>query len=149
MIDTLAAGPFLDWEELTGQSKFVVDIISVPIFSAVAGLLTNWTGVIMLFAPVRFTGFYIPGLKRLFPFLPRKLQILPTLAPNGILGFQGFVPCRAEKMGSLVVDTSISRIGSISDFYQELNPDQLAESIAVAARPDIRRLATEIVETQH
>ena len=149
MIDTLAAGPFLDWEELTGQSKFVVDIISVPIFSAVAGLLTNWTGVIMLFAPVRFTGFYVPGLKRLFPFLPRKLQILPTFAPNGILGFQGFVPCRAEKMGSLFVDTSISRIGSISDFYQELNPDQLAESIAVAARPDIRRLATEIIETQH
>lgn len=34
---TLAAGPFLDWEELTGQSKFIVDIISVPIFSAIAG----------------------------------------------------------------------------------------------------------------
>ena len=57
MIDTLAAGPFLDWEELTGQSKFVVDIISVPIFSAVAGLLTNWTGVLMLFC--------VPVLKRL------------------------------------------------------------------------------------
>lgn len=110
---TLAAGPFLDWEELTGQSKFVVDIISVPIFSAIAGLITNWTGVIMLFAPVRFTGFYVPGLKRIFPFLPRKVQILPTFAPNGILGFQGFIPCRAEKMASLIVDTSIARIGKI------------------------------------
>ena len=40
---TLAAGPFLDWEELTGQSKFVVDIISVPIFSAIAGSQREFT----------------------------------------------------------------------------------------------------------
>jgi hypothetical protein len=146
---TLAAGPFLDWEHLTGQSKFVVDIISVPIFSMIAGLITNWTGVIMLFAPVRFTGFYVPGLRRVFPYLPRKLQILPTFAPNGILGFQGFIPCRAEKMASLIVDTSIARIGKISDFYQQLDPDKLAKTIAKAARPDIRRLTTEIIEARH
>ena len=149
MTDLLAAGPFLDWEHMTGQSKFLVDLISVPIFSAIAGLITNWTGVIMLFAPVRFTGFYVPGLKRLFPFLPRKVQILPLFAPGGILGFQGFVPCRAEKMASLIVDTSISRIGRIRDFYRELNPDELSESIATAARPDVRRLATEIIQKQH
>ena len=149
MTDLLAAGPFLNWEHMTGQSKFLVDLISVPIFSAIAGLITNWTGVIMLFAPVRFTGFYVPGLKRLFPFLPRKVQILPLFAPGGILGFQGFVPCRAEKMASLIVDTSISRIGRIRDFYRELNPDELSESIATAARPDVRRLATEIIQKQH
>lgn len=149
MTDLLAGGPFLDWEHMTGQSKFVVDMVSIPIFSAIAGLITNWTGVIMLFAPARFTGFYVPGLKRLFPFLPRKVQILPLFAPNGILGFQGFVPARAEKMASLIVDTSISRIGRISDFYRELNPDELSESIATAARPDVRRLATEIIEKQH
>lgn len=80
---TLAAGPFLDWEELTGQSKFVVDIISVPIFSAIAGLITNWTGVIMLFAPVRFTGFYVPGLKRIFPFLPARSRFCRPSRPTG------------------------------------------------------------------
>ncbi|NMN93744.1 hypothetical protein [Antrihabitans stalactiti] len=146
---TIAAGLFLNWEELTGQSKFVVDLVSIPIFSAFAGLITNWTGVIMLFAPVHFTGFYVPGLKRIFPFLPRKLQILPTFAPNGILGFQGFIPCRAEKMSSLIVDKSIYRIGGIGDFYNELDPDSLAETIANAARPDIRRLTTEVIEKQH
>ncbi|MBJ8344677.1 hypothetical protein [Antrihabitans sp. YC2-6] len=145
----LAAGVFLNWEELTGQSKFVVDLVSVPIFSAIAGLITNWTGVIMLFAPVHFTGFYVPGLKKVFPFLPRKLQILPTFAPNGILGFQGFIPCRAEKMSSLIVDKSIARIGGIGDFYNELEPETLADSIARAARPDIRRLTTEVIEKQH
>ena len=46
-------------------------------------------------------------------------------------------------MASLIVDTSIARIGKISDFYTQLNPDKLAKAIAVAARPDIGRLTTE------
>lgn len=150
-MSTIAAGFFglLDWEEMTGQSKLVVDVVSLPIFSAFAGLITNWTGVIMLFAPKHFTGFYLPGLKRIFPFMPRKLQILPCWAPNGIIGFQGFIPCRAEKMASIIVDKSIYRIGGIADFYNELDPDSLARSIAKKARPDIRRLATAVIEKEH
>jgi hypothetical protein len=149
LIELTAAGPFIDWEELTGQSQFVVDIVSVPIFSAIAGLITNWTGVLMLFAPVNFTGFHMRGLKTLFPFLPRKAQILPIFAPGGILGFQGFIPCRAEKMASLIVDLSIARIGGIADFYQELEPERLAEQLADTARPSIHRLATDVLESQH
>ena len=101
MSSTIAAGFFgyLDWEEMTGQSKFIVDIVSIPIFSAIAGLITNWTGVIMLFAPARFTGFYVPGAKLIFPFLPRRLQILPCWAPGGIVGFQGFIPARCREDG--------------------------------------------------
>src|SRR5580765_1043070 len=94
---TAAVSGLVDWEHLTGQSKFVVDMVSIPLFSALAGVITNWTGVIMLFSPVYFHGFHCPGLKTIFPFLPRKLQILPTFAPGGILGFQGFIPARAEK----------------------------------------------------
>jgi hypothetical protein len=150
-MSTLATGFFglLDWEEMTGQSKFVVDIVTVPMFSAIAGLLTNWTGVIMLLAPANFTGFYLPGVKRIFPFLPRKLQILPCWAPGGIIGFQGFIPCRAEKMASIIVDKAIYRIGGIADFYNELDPDSLANNIAEKARPDIRRLTTEVIEQNH
>ncbi|HEU0190197.1 MAG TPA: hypothetical protein VFR17_02840 [Mycobacterium sp.] len=144
-----ASASFINWEELTGQSQFIVDMVSIPIFSAIAGLITNWTGVLMLFAPTNFTGFYVPGLKTLFPLLPRKVQILPIFAPNGILGFQGFIPCRAEKMASLIVDMSIARIGGIADFYQQLEPDKMAEDLARAARPNIRNIATEIIENQH
>jgi hypothetical protein len=149
MIELNVASSFVNWEELTGQSQFVVDLVSIPIFSAIAGLITNWTGVLMLFAPVHFTGFHMRGLKTLFPLLPRKVQILPIFAPDGILGFQGFIPCRAEKMASLIVDKSIFRIGRIADFYQELEPDVLAEQLATAARPNIRQLATDVLEKEH
>jgi hypothetical protein len=144
----LTAG-VVDWEHLTGQSKFVIDIVSIPIFSAIAGVLTNWTGVLMLFAPTRFTGFYVPGLKTLFPFLPRKLQILPTFAPGGILGFQGFVPARAEKMASFIVDKALTKIGSVRDFYRELDPDALAARVATSGRPLLRPMVNDLMEREH
>ncbi len=149
LIELTTASSFIDWEKLTGQSQFVVDLVSIPIFSAIAGLITNWTGVLMLFAPVHFTGFHMRGLKTVFPLLPRKVQILPIFAPDGVLGFQGFIPCRAEKMASLIVDKSIFRIGGIADFYQELEPDVLAEQLANAARPNVRQLATDVLEKEH
>jgi hypothetical protein len=147
-MSALTAG-VIDWEHLTGQSKFVIDIVSIPIFSAIAGVLTNWTGVLMMFAPTRFTGFYVPGLKTLFPFLPRKLQILPTFAPGGILGFQGFVPARAEKMASFITDKAIAKIGSVHDFYRELNPDLLAAHLATAGRPLLRPMVDNLMEREH
>jgi hypothetical protein len=146
---TVLAAGIIDWEQLTGQSKFVIDIVSIPIFSAIAGVLTNWTGVLMLFAPTRFTGFYVPGLKTLFPFLPRKLQILPIFAPGGILGFQGFVPARSEKMASFISDKALTKIGSPSDFYRELDPDALAAHMAKTGRPLLRPMVNDLMRREH
>ncbi|MBJ8348726.1 hypothetical protein [Antrihabitans sp. YC2-6] len=150
-MDTLSAGFFglLDWEEMTGQSKFWVDMISIPIFSAVAGVITNWTGVIMLFAPVRFTGFYVPGLKTAYAFFPRKVQILPTFAPGGILGFQGFIPARAEKMASLITDNAVSKIGTAQDFFYEMDPESIADQVARVARPQLPAMVAGIMEREH
>ncbi|TSD99848.1 hypothetical protein FOS14_10850 [Skermania sp. ID1734] len=139
----------LDWEEITHQPEWVVDIVSIPIFSAIAGLLTNWTGVIMLFSPVRFSGFYVPGVKTVFAFLPRKLQILPIFAPGGILGFQGFVPARAEKMASIVVDKAIAKIGNVSDFYRELDPDGIAKHVAEIAKVQLRPMVDDVMEKEN
>ncbi|MCE5289553.1 MAG: hypothetical protein LLG14_09955 [Nocardiaceae bacterium] len=147
MNSVLAAGFFgmLDWEEMTGQSKFIVDIVSIPLFSAFAGLITNWTGVIMLFAPARFTGFYMPGAKLIFPFMPRKIQILPIWAPGGILGFQGFIPARAEKMASLVTDNAVAKIGSAQDFFMEMNPQAIAAQVTRIATPQLPAMVDQIM----
>src|SRR5580765_6505706 len=126
---TAAVSGLVDWEHLTGQSKFVVDMVSIPLFSALAGVITNWTGVIMLFSPVYFYGCHCPGLKTIFPFLPRKLQILPTFAPGGILGFQGFIPARAEKMASICADKGLAKVGQIKDFIPVLDPIGIANHL--------------------
>ena len=43
--------------------------LSIPLFTGAIGYLTNWSGVWMLFYPIRFAGWRIPGLGRLAPLL--------------------------------------------------------------------------------
>ncbi|MFE7723823.1 hypothetical protein ACFU44_32905 [Nocardia rhizosphaerihabitans] len=143
---TLASGLLIDWEELTGQSKFVVELVSFPIFCAVAGWLTNWTGVLMLFWPLHFKGFRVPMLHVLYPYLPRRVQVLPTFSGDGRrLGFQGFIPARAEKMASICVDKALMRIGSPRDFIHELDLDGIGDYLAERARDQVRPIVDEIM----
>ncbi|WP_067826192.1 hypothetical protein [Nocardia inohanensis] len=142
----LGAGVFLDWEELTGQSKLVVDLISFPIFSGIAGWLTNWTGVLMLFWPVFFRGVRIPGLDILYPYLPRRVQVLPLFSGDGKrFGFQGFIPARAEKMASICVDRAIMRIGSPKEFIHELDLEGIADYIAEVGRKQVPAMVNQIM----
>jgi uncharacterized membrane protein YheB (UPF0754 family) len=102
----------------------------------VIGWLINWTGLIMLFNPVRFYGFRIPGLKELATLVPRKIQEIPGIM-DGRIGWQGIVPARAGKMGSIASDKAISKLGTPAEFYQQLEPDQIAEHIVAVFEPDI------------
>jgi uncharacterized membrane protein YheB (UPF0754 family) len=125
-----------------------VNLITIPLFTGAIGYLTNWTGVIMLFQPVRFAGWRVPGLKALVGVLPRKIQQIPGVAHGGI-GWQGIIPSRAAKMGSIAVDKGIAKLGSPSEFYRQLEPEQIAEHILVNARDDIRQLVDRILRREH
>ena len=108
-------------------------LITIPLFTGAIGYLTNWSGVWMLFYPVRFTGFRLPGLARLAGLLPRKIQQIPGVMQGGV-GWQGIIPSRAAKMGSIAVDKGIAKLGSAGDFYEQLEPDKIAEHILATAR---------------
>jgi hypothetical protein len=51
--------------------------VTIPIFSGFIGYATNWSGVWMLFNPLEFKGFRVPGLRRLAHVLPRRIQQIP------------------------------------------------------------------------
>ncbi|MEO7350808.1 MAG: hypothetical protein ABIR34_04500 [Marmoricola sp.] len=68
--------------------------------------------------------------------LPRKLQEVPGIAQGGI-GWQVIVPARAAKMGSIAVDKAIAKLGTPKEFYQQLEPDQIAEHIDQLLDPKI------------
>src|SRR5947208_277598 len=105
-----------------------ISLLSVPVFTAAIGYLTNWTGVWMLFNPVEFRGFRMPGLEPLVGLLPRRIQQIPGVM-NGGVGWQGIIPSRAAKMASLAVDKGIAKVGSPSEFYAKLDPEAIAEHI--------------------
>lgn len=129
--------------------KLLVDLITVPLFTGIIGYITNWTGVLMLFRPIRFYGFKVPLLKVLFPILPRRVQVLPLIRYDGGLGWQGIVPSRADKMASIAVDKGLAKLGSISDFYRELEPDRIAEHLAEVAVLEIHQVVDKIMMEEY
>ncbi|MGL4304731.1 MAG: DUF445 domain-containing protein [Mycobacteriaceae bacterium] len=130
------------------DQKLIIELITVPLFTGIIGYITNWSGVLMLFAPLNFHGIRLPGLKFIYSVLPRRVQVIPAIQSDGRFGWQGIVPSRAEKMASIAVDKSLAKLGSVSDFYQKLEPDLIADQLAIIARGEIRGVVTRIMERE-
>jgi uncharacterized membrane protein YheB (UPF0754 family) len=122
--------------------------VTIPIFSGFIGYATNWSGVWMLFNPLEFKGVRVPGVRPLSHVLPRRIQQIPGVMQGGV-GWQGIIPSRAAKMGSIAVDKGIAKVGSPRDFYEQLDPERIAEQILIASRSDIRALVDRIMEREH
>lgn len=129
--------------------SILLELITIPLFTGIIGYITNWTGVLMLFKPLRFHGVSMPGLAALYPFLPKRIQVLPLLSHDGRVGWQGIVPSRADKMASIAVDKGLAKLGSVSDFYRELEPDALAEHLTSIAQEQIHDIVEEIARREH
>src|SRR5438128_7601141 len=102
----------------------------------------------MLFNPLEFKGFRLPGLRPLAHVLPRRIQQIPGVMQGGV-GWQGIIPSRAAKMGSIAVDKGIAKVGSPAEFYEKLDPEKIAEQILVSSRDDMRELVERIVAREH
>ena len=135
----------IDWtlRDLNTSHDWIA-FASIPIFTAVIGWLINWTGLIMLFAPVRFYGFKVPGMAELARLLPHKLQEVPGVLQGGV-GWQGIVPARAAKMGSIAVDKAIAKLGTPAEFYQQLEPEKIAEHIVRMFEQEIPELVDDVM----
>jgi uncharacterized membrane protein YheB (UPF0754 family) len=128
-------------------SQSTLALITVPVVTGVIGYVTNWTGVLMLFYPVHFRGVRAPWLPAITRLLPYKLRQVPGVMIGGI-GWQGIVPSRPAKMGSLAVDSGISKIGTPQEFFAELDPEQIAQQIVDSTRDDIHEIVERIMERE-
>jgi uncharacterized membrane protein YheB (UPF0754 family) len=126
----------------------IISLVSVPFFTGAIGYLTNWTGVWMLFEPLKFAGIHVPGLSKLIRVMPRKIQQIPGIMSGG-LGWQGIIPSRAAKMGSIAVDKGIAKVGNAKEFYDQLGPEQIAAHILESARGDIRNMVERTMQRDH
>ncbi|MEA2167928.1 MAG: hypothetical protein QOF76_1228, partial [Solirubrobacteraceae bacterium] len=117
-------------------TKEWLEFWTIPVFTGAIGWLINWSGVLMLFNPVRFYGVKVPGLRDVATLLPRKLQEVPGWM-EGRIGWQGIVPARAAKMGSIATDKAIAKLGTPSEFYQQLEPDKIAAHMVSKFSPQI------------
>src|SRR3954463_5817429 len=136
MLETAAPGD-LGLKELIG-------LLTIPLFSAAIGYATNWTGVWMLFHPLEFRGFRLPGLARIARLLARRIQQIPGVMLGGI-GWEGVIPSRAAKMGSIAVDKGIAKVGTARDFYDQLDRAALAQHVLASSGQEIDDLVERVM----
>lgn len=130
------------------MSHNLLHLVTIPLFTGAIGYVTNWTGVWMLFYPLRFHGFRLPGLATIAHYLPRRVQQIPGVMRGGI-GWQGIIPSRAAKMGSIAVDKGIAKLGRPAEFYRQLEPDAIAEHILATAGDEVREVVERIMEREY
>jgi uncharacterized membrane protein YheB (UPF0754 family) len=130
------------------SSTSLIALITVPFITGAIGYVTNWTGVLMLFYPVHFKGLRVEPLRHMTRLLPRKIRTIPGVMLGGI-GWQGIVPSRAAKMGSLAVDVGIAKLGTPSEFWNQLEPEKMAQQIVEVTREDMRTTVDRIMNREH
>lgn len=116
---------------------FTVGVLLIPLFSGAIGMATNWVAVKMMFLPIEWWG----------PRLPFKLGF--GRYKIKLLGWQGVIPSKAAKMGSIAVDTGLSKLGSMSEFFNELEPDLMAAHIVDTARDEIHAIVEDVVRQSY
>jgi hypothetical protein len=68
---------------------------------------------------------------------------------NGGLGWQGIIPSRAAKMGSIAVDKGIAKVGTPREFFDQLDRRKLSEQILDSSREDIGSLVERNMRREH
>ncbi|CAN5467918.1 hypothetical protein BH23ACT9_BH23ACT9_01400 [soil metagenome] len=125
-----------------------IRLLSIPVISGVIGYITNFAGIKLLFYPTRFIGVRVPGLAQLGRLAPRKIQAIPGVL-QGRIGWQGIIPSRSAKMGSIAVDKGVSKLGSPQEFYERLDPERIAQHILDTSRGDVRDLVERMIEQEY
>lgn len=116
------------WQQLIDHPKLIA-ILSIPPVTAFVTWAHVGMALGMLFFPIKFLGIKIKGL-------PYDLQGL---------GWQGIVPNKAGKISGVIVDQALSKLGSLDEFFQAMNPTELADFITKTIDKNLETLIDEIM----
>ncbi|WP_404364638.1 DUF445 domain-containing protein [Marinobacter sp.] len=105
---------------LFSQAEFW-QYLSIPVIAALIGWITNWLAIKMTFYPLEFVG-------------------KPPL-----LGWQGIIPSKARKMAAISVDATISRIGTVREIFDQIDPRLLAAHIVHSVEPRTEEYVDEMM----
>ncbi len=92
--------------------------------AAVTGWATNWLAIQMSFHPVRFIGV-------------------------GVLGWQGVIPRKAEKMAHICIDQTLQTFGNLNDVYAQLEPQRIVEQVVTQLLPRVDEYIDDIMYERH
>ncbi|MCC6200021.1 MAG: hypothetical protein IT466_04520 [Moraxellaceae bacterium] len=100
--------------------------VAIPFIAAAVGWFTNWIAIQMTFWPLEFVGY-------------KKLR----------LGWQGIIPSKAEKMAGIVVDNTLAKLASLSELFQQMEPEKIASHISKSIMGRIDEYVDEIMSERN
>lgn len=103
----------------------IIKFASIPIIAGLVGWTTNWIAIKLSFYPLEFIG----------------------LRP--IFGWQGIIPSKARKMAEICVDSTLSRIGTVSEIIEQMDPRTIGAHILETLSPRIEELVDDIMLKRH
>lgn len=109
------------WHELRARPDFW-GFICIPFVAAIVTWAHVWMALQMVFYPLEFVGVAKPWL-----------------------GWQGIIPRKARKMSGIVVDKTISKLGSVSDFLREMQPEAIARHVTQSVTLHIDEYVDEVM----
>ncbi|GAA3565385.1 DUF445 domain-containing protein [Marinobacter xestospongiae] len=95
--------------------------LSIPVIAALIGWTTNWLAIKMTFYPLEFVG------------------------KRPIWGWQGIIPSKARKMAAISVDATISKIGTVQEIFEQIDPKVLAAHILTSVEPRTEEYVDELM----
>lgn len=116
------------WQALAEHPEFIA-MLTIPPVTAFVTWAHVWMALEMLFHPIKFWGIRIKNM-------PWGLQGL---------GWQGIVPAKAGKISGVIVDQALSKLGSIDEFLQAMEPEEMAEFITATVDKNLESLIDEIM----
>ncbi len=133
---------------MSSWSNGTIALLTVPFITGGIGYVTNWTAVLMLFYPVQFRGVRWAWLNEIAGRLPYRVQQVPGVMVGGI-GWQGIIPSRAAKMGSIAVDVGIAKLGTTREFFEQLDPTRIAEQMVRSLRDETAPIIDRVMRREH
>lgn len=114
------------WSNLIHHPQFFA-MLTIPFVTALVTWGHVWMALKMLFYPIHFWGIPIKG----FPF--------------GGIGWQGIVPRKAGKISGILVEQTLSKLGSLEEFFRAMEPEEMADSISQTINQNLEHLIDEIM----
>lgn len=116
------------WQALTAHPEFIA-MLTIPPVTAFVTWAHVWMALEMLFHPIKFWGLPIKNM------------------PFGLkgLGWQGIVPAKAGKISGVIVDQTLSKLGNLDEFFQAMEPEEMADFITHTVDKNLEQLIDEIM----
>lgn len=116
------------WHTLSTHPEFIA-MLTIPPVTAFVTWAHVWMALEMLFYPIKFWGIRVAKM------------------PFGLagLGWQGIVPAKAGKISGVIVDQTLSKLGSLDEFFRAMEPEEMADFITDTVDKNLESLIDEIM----